>query len=57
VEFLRAKDDRIWGPFTVAQGISVALALLGVAMMVWRWSPGPKASGIYATQTPLPRAR
>ena len=57
VEFVRAKDDRIWGPFTVAQGISLALALLGVLIMAWRWSPGPRAPGIYATQTPLPRAR
>jgi phosphatidylglycerol:prolipoprotein diacylglycerol transferase len=57
VEFLRAKDDRILGPLTVAQGISIGLALLGVAIMAWRRSAGPGAPGIYATQTPLPRAR
>ena len=57
VEFLRAKDDRILGPLTVAQAISIGLALLGVAIMAWRRSPGPGAPGIYAAPTPLPRAR
>jgi phosphatidylglycerol:prolipoprotein diacylglycerol transferase len=55
VEFLRVKDDRILGPLTVAQGISIALALIGILIMAWRWSRGPGAPGIYATQTPLPR--
>jgi phosphatidylglycerol:prolipoprotein diacylglycerol transferase len=57
VEFLRAKDDRIWGPLTVAQGISLALALLGVGIMASRWRTRPGAPGIYPAQTPLPRAR
>jgi phosphatidylglycerol:prolipoprotein diacylglycerol transferase len=57
VEFLRAKDDRILGPLTVAQGISIALALLGVVILAWRWSSGPRTPGIYAAQTPLPRGR
>ncbi len=33
VEFLRAKDDRFLGPFTVAQATSVALVLAGVLLM------------------------
>lgn len=33
VEFLRAKDDRFFGPFTVAQAISVALLLVGMALV------------------------
>lgn len=37
VEFLRAKDDRIFGPFTVAQSVSVAIALLGVALLARWW--------------------
>lgn len=37
VEFLRAKDDRLLGPFTLAQGVSVAMALLGAALLV-RWA-------------------
>ena len=57
VEFLRAKDDRILGPLTVAQAISLILALLGVAAMAWRRVPGPGAPGIYPARTPLPQER
>lgn len=32
VEFVRAKDDRLLGPFTVAQATSVLLILIGVAI-------------------------
>jgi phosphatidylglycerol:prolipoprotein diacylglycerol transferase len=34
VEFVRAKDDRFIGPFTLAQLTSVALVLLGTAIVV-----------------------
>jgi phosphatidylglycerol:prolipoprotein diacylglycerol transferase len=37
VEFLRAKDDRLLGPLTLAQGVSLAIALVGVAMLA-RWA-------------------
>lgn len=37
VEFLRAKDDRFLGPLTIAQGMSLTIALLGVALLV-RWA-------------------
>jgi phosphatidylglycerol:prolipoprotein diacylglycerol transferase len=57
IEFVRAKDDRIWGPLTVAQGISLALAVGGVLIMVWRGSPRPGAPGIYSIPAPLPRGR
>jgi phosphatidylglycerol:prolipoprotein diacylglycerol transferase len=57
IEFLRAKDDRILGPLTVAQAISIALAVLGVVILAWRRAPRPGEPGIYATQTPLPRGR
>ena len=36
VEFLRAKDDRVFGALTVAQAISVAVVLAAVALMVHR---------------------
>jgi len=37
VEFIRAKDDRLLGMFTLAQAMSVAMVLLGVALLVhWR---------------------
>jgi phosphatidylglycerol:prolipoprotein diacylglycerol transferase len=37
VEFLRAKDDRVLGTFTISQATAVAACVLGVALMV-RWS-------------------
>jgi phosphatidylglycerol---prolipoprotein diacylglyceryl transferase len=37
VEFVRAKDDRLLGPFTLAQLFSVLLMMLGgILMYVWR---------------------
>jgi len=33
VEFLRAKDDRVLGPFTIAQATSVAIAIIGAPMI------------------------
>lgn len=49
VEFVRAKDDRFLGPFTIAQLTSVLLVILGVALWSWlrnRPDPGP---GTYLT--------
>ena len=66
VEFLRAKDDRVLGPLTVAQAIALVLAVVGLAVMAWRRVPGPGAPGVYATPgaasgvtapVPLPRGR
>ena len=37
VEFLRAKDDRVLGPFTLAQASSVVMVLLG-AYLLSHWS-------------------
>jgi phosphatidylglycerol---prolipoprotein diacylglyceryl transferase len=37
VEFLRAKDDRFLGGFTLAQAISVAVLLVVAAVAWWRW--------------------
>jgi phosphatidylglycerol:prolipoprotein diacylglycerol transferase len=36
IEFLRAKDDRILGDFTLAQATSVALVVVGV-ILIRRW--------------------
>jgi phosphatidylglycerol:prolipoprotein diacylglycerol transferase len=42
VEFLRAKDDRFLGPFTLAQLTSVLLVLLGLGLMsAWRSGSSP----------------
>lgn len=45
IEFLRAKDDRIFGDFTLAQATSLALVATGVLLME-RWRD--------ATRTPSP---
>ena len=49
IEFLRAKDDRFFGPFTSAQMIAMSIALFGVIWMWARREPKPGAPGIYAT--------
>jgi phosphatidylglycerol:prolipoprotein diacylglycerol transferase len=47
VEFVRAKDDRLLGPFTIAQLTSVILIAIGTTLMVlWRRGPSP-APGAY----------
>jgi phosphatidylglycerol:prolipoprotein diacylglycerol transferase len=47
VEFLRAKDDRFLGPFTLAQLTSVILIGVGAwLLMLWRTGPSP-APGEY----------
>ena len=37
IEFLRAKDDRFLGLFTVAQGISVAIFILSLSLFLGIW--------------------
>ena len=37
VEFIRAKDDRLAGPLTIAQVASIGLIVLGVALMARWW--------------------
>jgi phosphatidylglycerol:prolipoprotein diacylglycerol transferase len=48
VEFVRAKDDRFFGPLTTAQVIAITIALIGLAVMQWRRTPGPGRAGVYA---------
>jgi len=55
IEFLRAKDDRFFGPFTAAQVIGITLATLGVVWMWMRKDVGPGRPGIYA-KVPVPAA-
>lgn len=57
IEFFRAKDDRFFGPLTAAQVIALGIALVGVAIMVWRSRPGPGRPGIYANEAAAIRAR
>jgi phosphatidylglycerol:prolipoprotein diacylglycerol transferase len=50
VEFLRAKDDRFLGPFTVAQLTSVILMGVGVwLLMLWREGASPAPGGYLET--------
>lgn len=47
VEIVRAKDDRLLGPFTLAQLTSVILVIIGIMLMTrWRRDPSP-APGQY----------
>lgn len=48
VEFFRAKDDRFFGPLSIAQVIAIVFVLMGVAIMAWRNRPGGGKHGIYA---------
>jgi phosphatidylglycerol:prolipoprotein diacylglycerol transferase len=48
IEFLRAKDDHIVGPFTTAQYIAIASALAGAALMYARRNVTSADQGIYA---------
>lgn len=50
IEFLRAKDDREFGPLTVAQVIALTAIAIGTVWMYARKDVGPGAPGVYATQ-------
>ena len=49
VEFVRIKDDRFFGPFTVAQVIAMILVLVGLWGVRRTWSKGGQATGGDAT--------
>ena len=54
-EFFRAKDDRLLGPLTLAQGIGLTLVVAGAWWMMARWTPGPgrpRASMIRPAHSP-----
>ncbi len=50
IEFVRAKDDRIFGMFSMAQMTAVAAVIAGSLYMLWRWRTGPGRPGIYAAR-------
>ena len=45
IEFIRAKDDRLFGPFTLAQAMSLALVTLGVVLLN-RWKTPAPSGGV-----------
>jgi len=47
VEIFRAKDDRFFGPLTVAQLLAIGFVIVGAAVMASRWTPRAGAPGIY----------
>jgi phosphatidylglycerol:prolipoprotein diacylglycerol transferase len=48
VEFLRAKDDRFFGTFTMAQVLAILFIIAGMLVMRWRRDVRGSAHGIYA---------
>jgi phosphatidylglycerol---prolipoprotein diacylglyceryl transferase len=50
VEFFRAKDDRFFGPLTMAQVIAIAFMVIGATIMQLRRNVGPNAPGIMAAR-------
>jgi phosphatidylglycerol:prolipoprotein diacylglycerol transferase len=58
VEILRAKDDRLLGPFTIAQLTSVILVALGTVLMaMWRRGPSPEAGSYLETGSRSPASK
>jgi phosphatidylglycerol:prolipoprotein diacylglycerol transferase len=55
VEFLRAKDDRLLGPFTLAQATSALLVVVGAVLLKVWWKPDATLVSV-PTLAPPPRA-
>ena len=53
VEFVRVKDDRFFGPLTLAQGIAIILALVGLWGMRRAWPTSSDGLGRTRTRDPL----
>ena len=52
VEFVRVKDDRFFGPLTLAQGIAIILALVGLWGMRRAWPASSDGLGRTRTRDP-----
>ncbi len=58
VEIVRAKDDRLLGPFTIAQLASVILVAIGALLMViWRRGPSPMPGSYLETGSRSPASK
>jgi phosphatidylglycerol:prolipoprotein diacylglycerol transferase len=51
IEFFRAKDDRVFGAFTIAQMIAVAFVIVGVGLMWWWKDIRAGRAGIHAASS------
>jgi phosphatidylglycerol:prolipoprotein diacylglycerol transferase len=49
IEIFRAKDDRFFGPLTMAQMIAMAFVVIGIIILYARRNVTDKSPGIYAT--------
>ena len=49
IEFFRAKDDRFFGPITMAQVIAICFVVAGLIIMRIRRNVTATSPGIYAT--------
>lgn len=56
IEFVRAKDDRIFGPLTIAQVTSITLVLIGVAVVTRPKAAPTLDPGPYLARKPEPAA-
>jgi phosphatidylglycerol:prolipoprotein diacylglycerol transferase len=56
VEFFRAKDDRMLGGLTYAQGIALAMIAIGIVWMQLRARTGPGRPGVRAAAARSPTA-
>ncbi len=56
IEFLRAKDDRFFGPITLAQVVSIVLVVTGVWLMR-RWTDPDRSPAIDTSVLQRPAAR
>lgn len=56
IEFVRAKDDRIFGPLTIAQVTSIALVVIGTAVVTRRKAPPTLEPGPYLSKRGDPAA-
>jgi phosphatidylglycerol:prolipoprotein diacylglycerol transferase len=52
IEFVRAKDDRLFGPLTIAQVTSIVLVLIGTAVVLRIKGPPTLDAGPYLNQKP-----
>ncbi len=58
VEIVRAKDDRLLGPFTIAQLTSVVLVAIGTLLVVmWRRGPSPAPGSYLETGRKAPMSK
>ena len=57
IEFFRAKDDRFFGAFTMAQLIAIGFVVFGVIWMLVRNRPRPGEPGIHAPARLATQAR